>query len=247
MDYASLCDHLALEGARFARLATDADAGLVVPGCPGWRVADLLAHVDFVQRRAGYWVRVRAAERISAREMDLPRGAVDARRLEEGLDELLVTLRASDPGAPMWAWGEDQHVRYWARRLLHETLVHRVDLEDALGIVPVIDAEVASDAIDEFLSNVARSRDFSPAVANLVGEGDVLEFRVEGGRSWSVRLDPQGFTFPSQRPSPDAAVAGDATELLLVLYGRRRLDPTSQRISGRRELLERWIENSALR
>lgn len=247
MEYTSHCDHLALEGARFAQLATTADTGLIVPGCPGWSVADLLAHVDFVQRRACHWVRVRATQRISAREMDLPRGPVDAPRLEEGLEELLVTLRGSDPETPMWAWGEDQHVRYWARRLLHETLVHRVDLEDALGIPPVIDPEVAIDAIDEFLGNVASSRDFSPNVANLVGQGDVLEFRVEGARSWSVRLDPQGFTFLSQRPSPDAILAGDATQMLLVLYGRRRLDPTAQRLSGRRELLEHWIENSALR
>jgi uncharacterized protein (TIGR03083 family) len=246
MDYRSHCDQLAREGARVVELARRADVDLAVPGCPGWSVGDLLAHVDFVQRRTRYWVQVRAPARISAREMDLPQGAVDAAWLAEGLEELLVTLRASDPDAPMWAWGEDQHVRYWARRLLHETLVHRVDLEDALGLAVTIDPEVASDAIDEFLGNVASAGEFSPAVANLVGEGDVVEFRVEGGTAWSVRLDPDGFRFVSDPPAPDASLVAEATELLLVIYGRRSLDSHACRVAGRRELLERWIENSAL-
>ena len=27
----------------------------------------------------------------------------------------------------MWAWGPDKHARFWPRRLLHETAVHRGD------------------------------------------------------------------------------------------------------------------------
>lgn len=227
-------------------LARHADFDLAVPGCPGWSVGDLLTHVDFVQRRARHWVEVRTPVRLSAREMDLPRGVVDADWLDEGLAELLVTLRASDPDAPMWAWGADQHVRYWARRLLHETLVHRVDLEDALGVAVEVEPALASDAVDEFLGNVRAAGDFSPAVANLVGEGDVLEFRVLDGPSWGVRLDPHGFQFLSDRPTPDASLTAGATPLMLVLYGRRPLDSPSCRVTGRRELLERWIENSAL-
>jgi hypothetical protein len=26
----------------------------------------------------------------------------------------------------MWAWGPDKHARFWSRRMLHETAVHRV-------------------------------------------------------------------------------------------------------------------------
>ncbi|MFF6807809.1 maleylpyruvate isomerase N-terminal domain-containing protein [Streptomyces sp. NPDC012616] len=55
---------------------------------------------------------------------------------------------ATDPDLPTWAWGGDQHARFWARRMLFETLLHRVDAELALGRRPTVDRPLAVDGVD---------------------------------------------------------------------------------------------------
>lgn len=251
MDYATSCDELEREGARVVELARRADQGAPVPTCPDWRVSQLLEHVGFVHRWAEHLVRVRATYRISAREMGFVRGPVDASLLAEGLATLLATLRTSEPDDEMWAWGVDQHVRFWARRQLHETLVHRVDLEGAMGVSSVIDPVIATDAIDEFLVNLACAASFSPDVATLVGTGEVLSFRSDEGPSWSLRLTSGGFEFGGAHGEPGrdvaATLSGPASELLVVLTRRRDLAESSCRAEGRRELIEHWLAHSALR
>jgi uncharacterized protein (TIGR03083 family) len=246
MDYSTHCDELEFEGARFVELARGADVDAPVPACPGWNVANLLAHVGYVHRWSRYLVNVRAPQRIAGQEMGLSRGPVTADWLAQGVSELLVTLRAADPDEEMWAWGDDQHVRYWARRQLHETLVHRSDLEEALGIASEFDPDVAADAIDEFFANIERAGDFSPDVKNLVGEGDVVAFRAHEGRVWSVRLEPEGFGFVEGSLAPSATLHGPAAELLLVIYRRRAIEASRCSVEGRRDLVDHWLENSAL-
>jgi uncharacterized protein (TIGR03083 family) len=245
MDYDWYCDHLENEGAHFIDVARHAE-DVAVPSCPQWRVADLLAHVGFVHRWSEYVVRHRAPERLSVRDMGLSRGPVTPEWLGDGLATLLATLRASDPDDAMWAWGADQHVRFWARRQLHETLVHRVDLEGALGAPSEIDPVVAADAIDEFLENLERAGVFSPEVKNLVGAGEIITFRTHEGREWALRLTPEGFELVADAGPSAATLRGPATDLLLVLYRRRRLDESTCTFEGSRELLDRWLTNSAL-
>ncbi len=246
MDYDEHCDQFQAEGARFVARALEADLDAPVPGCPEWRVSDLLAHLGFVHRWARYLVAVRARERISARDMGLSRGPVGALWLGEGVREALTTLRESQPDEQMWAWGADQHVRFWARRLLHETLVHRVDLEDAMGVTSQIDSLIAVDAIDEFLANLARAGAFSPGVGNLAGNDEVITFRTDEGPSWSALLTPQGFDILDESLPGDATLAGSASEVLLTLYRRRTLEETACATEGRSDLVAAWLANCAL-
>ncbi|NNN10192.1 MAG: maleylpyruvate isomerase family mycothiol-dependent enzyme [Acidimicrobiaceae bacterium] len=245
MDYDDYCDQFEAEGARFVASAHAADVAAPVPGCPQWCVADLLAHVGFVHRWARYLVAARASERVSARDMNLSRGPVTSSWLAQGVHEALATLRESDPNDVMWAWGADQHVRFWARRLLHETLVHRVDLEEAMGVTSQIDAHIAIDAIDEFLANLERAGVFSPDVKNLVGTGEVITFRVDEGPSWQVLLTPGGFELLQESRHADAIISGSARNVLLTLY-RRAPAGSSCEVSGRVEVIEKWLENCAL-
>lgn len=246
MDFATHCDQLEIEGARFVDLARGADRDSTVFACPEWTVSDLLEHVGFVHRWAEHLVRVRAPRRISGKDMDFPRGPATPEWLADGLDQLVATLRASDPDDAMWAWGEDQHVRYWARRQLHETLVHRLDLEEARAIVGDVDPDVAADAIDEFFANIESASAFSPAVKNLVGHGEIIEFIADDGPIWTVRLQEVGFQFLPDAPRSDASVRARATELLPVIYRRRTLEGASCVVDGRRDLVEFWLANSAL-
>ncbi|MBW4029685.1 MAG: maleylpyruvate isomerase family mycothiol-dependent enzyme [Acidobacteria bacterium] len=247
MEYATYCDELAREGERFIALARRADVAARVPSCPAWRVGDLLAHVGLVHRWAEHLVRVRARGRISNDDMGLVRGPVDAPWLAQGLASLVTTLRGSDPDDEMWAWGVDQHVRFWARRQLHETLVHRVDLEGAMGQRSAIDAALGADAIDEFLTNLGRAARFSPDVKNLVGTGEVLRVATDEGRRWSLRLDAEGFTVLEGDLAATAILRGPTDEVLPVLTRRRALDQSTCVVEGHRDLVRHWLANSALR
>jgi len=250
MDYSWHCDELEKEGARFVHVARGAE-DVPVPTCPEWRVPDLLAHVGFVHRWSEYVVRHRAQSRPPTRDMGLSRGPVDPDWIALGLADLLATLRASDPEESVWAWGADQHVRFWARRQLHETLVHRVDLEGARGRDSVIDDEVAADAIDEFLANLTRAGDFSPGVKNLVGTGETIVVATDEGRQWAIRLLPEGFdvdtsTSPTIHGGDVATLRGSASEVLLVMYRRRTLEESSCTVEGRRDVVTHWLAHSAL-
>ena len=134
MNHAQYCDYLEVEVERFAHGMETTNEAAPVPSCPGWKARDLSEHLGDVHRWAEHLVRVEARKRIPSEAMGLELSPVDAGWLRRGGTALIATLRASNPDAPMWAWGADQHVRFWSRRQLHETMVHRLDLELASGL-----------------------------------------------------------------------------------------------------------------
>jgi hypothetical protein len=147
----------------------------------------------------------------------------------------------------MWAWGSDQHVRFWSRRQLHETLVHRFDLEIAVGHHPAAAANVAADTIDEFLVNLARAEYFSPTVALLRGSGESIVLRAtDTGNAWTLRLDPDRFEVLAGEQRATASVSGRAVAMALVLYRRLPLADSDLKVAGARGLVEFWVANSAL-
>lgn len=242
------CELLGPEIARFGASLAAADPAARVPTCPDWTVADLAGHGGGVHRWAGELVRRRAPDRVPWKEMGftVPPEPDRAAWVSEGGPALLEILRAADPDAAMWSWGADRHARFWPRRMLHETTVHRADAEITLGRDPSVADEVAIDGIDEFLDNAPHARSFAPNVANLTGDGERIALRA-GGVDWLIRLEADGFRW--EHPAGDgseATVDGDPAALYLLLWGRRSLDDDAIRVSGDRALLDRWVENSKL-
>ena len=247
MRHAEHCDALAVESERCAAVVDDVDFATAVPTCPGWSVRDLVTHLGTVHRWAQSLVHARSPERMAAPDVELERTPIDAHWLRQGGVELVDTLRNADPDDAMWAWGEDQHVRFWSRRQLHETVVHRCDAELALGRVPEVDSWIATDAIDECLANLTMAARFSPSVRELRGAGERLRFRTrDTRRSWTVQLHDGGFRPCDPRVTPDASVSGPAAELLLILYRRRAVNDVNLDVEGSRSLVDFWLAHSAL-
>ena len=247
MDHLAHCAALEIEIDRFASALGDAPPKTMVPTCPDWSVTDLAAHLGLIHRWAEHLVRVLAPARISSEEMDIVRGPPNPQWLQEGGSNLVSTLRSSEPNAPMWAWGADQHVRFWSRRQLHETLVHRADLELALGRTIRAEPDVCADGIDEFLANLASSASFSPAVRDLRGTDQTLRFNaVDVGTSWTVRIESDGFHVESVDGPSDAEISGPAVDLLLVLYRRQALSDSQLAAVGDLDLVDFWLAHSAL-
>lgn len=243
---------VAAETARFAAVVKGADLATPVPGCPGWTLADLVKHAGSVQRWFSVLLHQRVQQPPRSRDVDLRLPAE-----QDGYPDWLAAsatvaaeaFAATGPDVPMWAWGADQHARFWARRMLFETLLHRTDAESALGLKPVIDRALAVDGIDEFLVNLPSAVFFAPKVAELRGSGETIRFSATDGAGdgdWLVRLRPDGFGLETAAgPQADVTVRGTAADLLLFLYGRLRADAEVLTVDGDQDLITRWAANSA--
>lgn len=189
-----------------------------VPSCPGWTVRTLVDHVAQVYEHKiactellaepDPWPPEWPADRDSVAWMD------DARR------RLISLLRERGPAAPSKTWWEpDQTVGFWARRMAHETAIHRVDAELAFGSPTPVEPGLATDGVDEVLE-VVLSGDWSEAPRDeLTGRRVAVE---TGGRRWLVRLDRTwvGFSRDGEADAPDLTVSGDPSGVLLWLWGR---------------------------
>ncbi|MFJ6837060.1 maleylpyruvate isomerase family mycothiol-dependent enzyme [Streptomyces sp. NPDC091209] len=249
---------VATETARFVAAVKNADLVTPVPSCPGWTLADLVKHTGSVQRWFSVLLRTRIQDPPRTREVDLQlpeRENAYAHWLSESATVAADAFAATDPNLPMWAWGVDQHARFWARRMLFETLLHRADAELALGVRPAIDGPVAADGIDEFLVNLPFAASFAPKVANLRGPDQSIVFRAtDQDGAWLVRLRPDGFGLDTARPTADtsdiadtadATVRGTAADLLLLVYGRLPYTARALTHEGDERLLAHWFANSA--
>lgn len=190
----------------FAGVLGAGDLAADVPGCPGWRLRDLGAHLGNTHR----WARgavVGGHPRTA--DVEPPPG-------RDGLVEwyadaaagLLATLRETDPDAAAWTMAEPRTVRFWVRRQAHETALHLWDAQSTRGgAAAPIEAGLAADGVDEVLSmffprqlRLARAEPPTSAVA--------LE-AVDTGHTWRLG-----------RGEAVGAVRGRAADLLLLLWKR---------------------------
>jgi uncharacterized protein (TIGR03083 family) len=250
IDFEGYCAATEAEIAGLAELVGGADLGTPVPTCPEWTLARMIKHLGIVHRRTEHVVRTRATGPVDQRSIDAGLPAAEAgypQWLAAGAAPMVAALRAAGPDAPVWAWGPDQHARFWARRMLHETTVHRADAEFALGREPEIDAEVAADGIDEFLGMLLAVPRVRDRLAGLGRDGETIHLHAtDHDGEWMITLTPGGMTWEHGHGKGSAAVRGPAALLLLLAYGRVPLDDVRLTVFGDPELFRTWQENAAL-
>ena len=241
---------------RFVEVTRGVDPASPIPTCPGWTLAKLIRHTGTVHRWVTDMVQYGATERTDPRQLDLALPDDDRWLpgwLAGGGETLAQTLAAADPEMPMWAWGTDQHLRFWPRRMLHETTIHRVDAERQPAHAEIAPL-VAADGIDEFFTNIPPSASFSPDVAELHGDGSLgfaaLDRALGPAARWVVQLDADGFDVAravnGETEAADVRLSGPPDQVLLLLYGRLHYPSPGLTLSGDQSLLDWWLDNSAL-
>lgn len=241
------CDVVAREIEAFAGAIEGADPGAPVVTCPPWTIADLAEHLGGVHRWAEHMVRNVSPERVPGSSLNLgvPDDKTELASWVRGASGVLEsTFRKADPDASMWAWGSDKHARFWPRRMVHETVVHRADAELSLGRPAAVDATIAIDGVDEFLDNLPHAAYFAPRVTELLGDGGTLAFRADD-TSWHIRLRPDRFEWDHAEDTADVTVYAGPATLYLLMYGRvKPADATN--VEGDRALLNWWLERASI-
>jgi len=224
-------------------LAAAAARGLepMVPGCPGWTVRDLVVHAARVQRHKVEIVANGIVD-VSPAHPELPEGTDPIEWFRRGADRLYRVLASADPAAPAKTFAVEQTVGFWIRRMAHETLIHRIDAEQAQGYESPIDPALALDGIAEllevFVTRIAPWGEFRPAEDTVAVAAADRTWVLQLGRVVGTRRDreydlPAAVFAPGE---PTTVVSGDPDRVLLWMWGRATISAVD--VDGRREIAD---------
>ena len=207
------------DGARLLEVAADA-LGADVPACPGWDVAQLVAHVGQVYNFIGAALDVVGTDdRPSPTAIEVPEGDALIPWLAELHAGLSAKLRATDADAAAWNWAGTGTAGFFHRRMAHETLVHRWDAEQAGGVDSTIDSDLATDGVDEALF-VGMQHSTNPDRVFEYPTGSLHLHRTDGDGEWLVKTEGASLVVTHEHAKGDAAVRGSGPDLLLWIWGR---------------------------
>lgn len=250
MDVPELIAALDGEGATLAEAAEEAGPGAEVPTCPGWQVRDLLLHTGGVHRWATTFVATGRTEPIRlAQAHDIADAVPDDSGLvawfREGHAALVAALRAAPADLECWTFlAAPSPLAHWARRQAHETTMHRVDAESAVGKRTPVPEAFAADGVDELLAG------FGPRYRRTFRLDTPHTLHVQArdtGDEWTVYVSTERAVVTRDAPEEpaDTALRGTAEELYLALWNRAPLPPL--RIAGDGALLDDWPSLLAVR
>lgn len=142
---------------------------------------------------------------------------------ERARQALVLELTAHAPGEPCaTAWPDNQTYSFWRRRIAHETTVHRVDVQAALGLaIDPVAVDFAADGIDEVLQfwfgHRLRQIGMTATTQGAVGiqVSDLSWLAILGRVRSTARRVPA-----SDARAADAVVTGDPMAVYLWLWGR---------------------------
>jgi uncharacterized protein (TIGR03083 family) len=238
--------------ARLADIVTAHDPDLRVPTCPDWSLRQLATHIGRVHRWAAETVTTRATERIpfdtvpDGKYPALP--ADQAAWINAGAGRVIDAIAAAGDDQ-VWAFGRLAPASFWARRQAHETAMHRIDAELAVGYSVALDPDLAADGIDEWLGSVS-----SPGY-RLRGDGTralpagaALHLRAvsaaqpdAAGAEWVVRSTGERLSLQRGPGKADVSVCGPADRLLLALVRRAPANDPALAITGDAALFSGWL------
>lgn len=252
LSYERHCAEIVNQAELLVSALDGADLGVQVPSCPDWTVNQLLRHVGFALRWADEMIRERLPEVDFTRSMSLDVAAYAGETaaelgpwLEDGATSLASALQAVDPDEMIATLGGHPGPRLWSRRIMQETVIHRWDALNALGVPFELDLDVAADNLAEwtrfalpfaFLQRPAET-------AALVGPGNTVHLHATDVDCELV-IDLTG-PMPAVREGHEkAAVAlrGPVVELVLAVYRRRSVEGLE--VFGDRELLDRFLASA---
>jgi uncharacterized protein (TIGR03083 family) len=258
MEISEYVEVLDREGRLLAATAGQAGVDAKVPTCPDWQVRKLLRHTGMVHR----WATAFVTEGHRRYHRDGGEPDLDGEELlewfREGHTLLVAALRAAPPDLECWTFMPGTSpLAFWARRQAHETTVHRVDAESALGEESSpIGTDLALDGIDELLCSFharerSKVRTESPAVLRIrATDADPRPYCRRSYGVWSAHLSERAPRTVREDDGPaDCELAGPAERLYLALWNRgRNIENRGSglTLTGDASLIRLWRDKSAI-
>lgn len=244
MDFAA--EFLA-ETEAFGTLIAAGDPATDVPTCPGWTLQQLFRHVGRGNRWAAQMVLDGATEAVDPRAV--PDGKPPQGReiawLNEGAQKLVDAVNR-DGQAPVWTFIGPRPADWWARRRLHEVLVHRADAALALRRPFEVAPALAADAISEWLDIVVHSE---PAKVALRDEDSIHLHATDAGLGddgeWTLTRRKDVVSWGFEHGKSTVALRGSATDLLLALTRRRPRQESAIQTFGDETVWQSWVDHVA--
>jgi uncharacterized protein (TIGR03083 family) len=239
VDYSDYISALRWNAKAAAKAAREIPMDTVVPSCPEWNVRDLAHHLGSHHR----WVAGNLDQppdgKAYQRRHDPPADDAIPEWLEAGAEMLATKLTVTDPAQPCWTWVPyDASVGFWARRTAHETAMHRWDAQNAGAAADSIDAPLAADGVDEYLGILGafRGRRFPEG-------GSIHLHTTDMPGEWLVQLGAEGIQLTREHAKGDVAVRGPASDVVLVLMGRKAMDAVD--VFGAASLFEKFRKHAS--
>lgn len=216
--------------ARFSELIRSSDLTTPVAHLGRWKVRDVAAHLGGVHRWATRIVTTRSMKGPGFTKSKLT-GDDLCDWFDAGVEELLATIRSTDgaDACPNFNPGSSKTVAWWSRRQMHETTVHRWDVERALGVTTPVGRAVAADGIDEYLDVFVRTR----GKQTLTGSLALITDRPV--RAWTLTpADQPGRLDVAEGSSAEAEaqLTGPPQAVLLTVWGRLSIAEADLAIGG---------------
>jgi uncharacterized protein (TIGR03083 family) len=223
------------QGDLMATAAEKVDPGVAVPTCPEWCMRDLVRHQGQVHR----WATAIVRDAMPTPDVPAPTWPHDDGLVpwfREGCAALADVLEHADPEVACFAFlPSPSPLAFWARRQAHETGIHRVDAESAVGSITPFDVDLAADGIDEMLFGFAsrsRSRLRSSTPRSLLVRAN------DAAREWNVHIEPDSVTVSTEDGVADCTVEAGASDLFMLVWNR--VDPAAVRVAGDPDVLDLW-------
>jgi uncharacterized protein (TIGR03083 family) len=209
------------------------DAPVDVPSCPGWTTKDLAKHMAHVYLGQAFVVETARQAENKEHLAPYPRTEDYLEFMGWGFEAITKALDINRPERPTWSWHHsDQSVDFWFRRMAHETVIHRIDAEQAVGKVSKIDESLALDGVDEVLDFLPLTGSW-PEVPNIdFGIVSIVASTKNSYKVWDLNFTNEAATVSAVAESNSSArllISGDAEAMDLYLWGR--IDSSDPRIS----------------
>lgn len=234
----------------FGDLIRGADPSTPVPTCPDWTLKQLFRHVGRGNRWAAQIVADRLMSPLDPRDVrdgkppDDTDGALEW--LNGGAEALIKAVEHVGADCRVWTFLGARPAGWWIRRRLHEVTVHRADAALALGVDYDPPADLAADAISEWieLMTVQARRSEPPVERGRTLHLHATDDGLGPTGEWTIRNDEDGVGWSHEHGKGDVALRGPAKDLLLAIVRRRSAADGGIEVFGDAAVWDGWLERT---
>ncbi|MGV0679564.1 maleylpyruvate isomerase family mycothiol-dependent enzyme [Mycolicibacterium fortuitum] len=235
----------------FGELIASSDPETPVPTCPDWTLKELFRHVGRGNRWAAQIISERRVSPLDPREVhdgrppDDPEAAIEW--LNEGAAQILKSVDQIGTDARVWTFLGPKPAGWWVRRRVHEAAVHHADAALAVGTEFVLPADLAADAVSEWLAiatGMANKRHATPLAQGASVHLHATDDGLGPTGEWTIAHDEDGLEWSHSHGKGTVALKGPAHKLLLAVTRRGTATDLGLEVFGDTATWDTWLANT---